>query len=268
MLKLWKIILVLGILITLVGCKSVLYSSLSEKEANKMLAILLESNIASQKSEIKDELVSLMVADEQMGQAIELLKRYGLPERKYANIVDVFPEDGLISTPTAERARFMYALSQGISHTLSQIDGVIDARVHVVIPKESSRRSKEQDPSTASVFIKHLTEVALDNSIPQIKLLVSSSVEGLAYDNVNVVLFPTSGFIDSEPKIALSEVLSVKVAAQSVSRFWTITLSLLMLLVSSVALNVYGWQLHRKSAALFATPGTADNLAMTNNVKG
>ncbi|WDE02796.1 type III secretion inner membrane ring lipoprotein SctJ [Thalassomonas viridans] len=244
--KFIRCVLVIGMLLSLTACKSVLYSNLSEKEANKMLAILLEANIAAQKSDVRDEMVSLLVEESQMSRAIELLKRAGLPGRKFADIVDVFPEDGLISTPTAERARFMFALSQGISHTLSQIDGVIDARVHVVIPKESSKRSKKEDPSTASVFIKHLADVALDNSIPQIKLLVSSSVEGLEYDNVNVVLFPTAEVNDNAGQAALEQVLSVNVDPGSVARFWSITLTLLLLLIASVAFNLYTWLQQRK----------------------
>ncbi|WP_281557459.1 type III secretion inner membrane ring lipoprotein SctJ [Thalassomonas sp. RHCl1] len=256
--KLIKCLLVFTLLLSLTACKSVLYSNLSEKEANKMLAILLEANIAAQKTDVKDEMVSLMVEDGQMSRAIELLKRAGLPGRKFADIVDVFPEDGLISTPTAERARFMFALSQGISHTLSQIDGVIDARVHVVIPKESSKRSKKQDPSTASVFIKHLSDVALDNSIPQIKLLVSSSVEGLEYDNVNVVLFPTAEASSSAGQVVLEQVLSVNVAQSSVSRFWQITLTLLLLLTASVAFNLYTWfKQHKDQQAQKSTALTA-----------
>ena len=255
--KLIRCVLVIGVLPSLTACKSVLYSNLSEKEANKMLAILLEANISAQKSDVRDEMVSLMVEDGQMSRAIELLKRAGLPGRKFADIVDVFPEDGLISTPTAERARFMFALSQGISHTLSQIDGVIDARVHVVIPKESSKRSKQADPSTASVFIKHLSDVALDNSIPQIKLLVSSSVEGLEYDNVNVVLFPTTEVNDNANQVPLEQVLSVNVAQSSVGRFWQITLTLLLLLAASVAFNVYTWHQQRKQQTATTELATA-----------
>ena len=66
--------------------------------------------------------------------AVELLKSQGYPRDKFAKIGEVFQKSGLVSSPTEERIRYMYALSQEIAETLTRIDGVMNARVHIVIP--------------------------------------------------------------------------------------------------------------------------------------
>ena len=204
-----------------------------------MLALLLEANISVQKVQVKDG-VNLLVDEDRLAEAVTLLKRFGLPEDKYAKIEDIFPQDGLISSPTAERARYMYALSEGISHTLSQIDGVVTARVHVVVPKESGRRGEQQQPS-ASVFIKHLPELVLENSIPQIKLLVSSSIEGLSYDNVNVVLFPATELNKHAEPVAMSNVLGMTLSRDSVAELWIILTGLSGLLIMALSGAGFFW---------------------------
>jgi len=80
-------------------------------------------------------------------------------------------------------------MSQEISNTIANIDGVITARVHLVVPERNPLLDKPQ-PAAAAVFIKHRPERNLSGQISQIKALVVNSIEGLAYDNVTVALFP------------------------------------------------------------------------------
>ena len=49
-------------------------------------------------------------------------------------------------------------------------------------------------PASAAVFIKHRPERNLAGQVTQIKALVVNSIEGLAYDNVTVALFPAESF--------------------------------------------------------------------------
>ena len=108
--------------------------------------------------------------------------------RAYQSLGEVFRKEGFVSTPLEERARLLYALSQELSRTVSAIDGVVIARVHLAIP-ERNPLSEEKPLSSASIFIKHKPGSQVVNKAASIKALVVNSVEGLPYDNVTVTFF-------------------------------------------------------------------------------
>ena len=177
------------VLCTLAGCQTELYSKLDEREANDMIALLHKYGVAAERSFAKDGTSQISVEERQLPQAIELLKANGLPRRTFTNMGEVFKSSGLISSPTEERARFIYALSEELSRTISDIDGVLSARIHVVLPKNDLLR-QDATPSSASVFIRHDSRAPLKSLLPHVKMLVANSIEGLSYEKVSVVLVP------------------------------------------------------------------------------
>ena len=160
-----------------------------------MLALLLAEGLSVEKVTDKGQLVKLRVDENQLSSAIEILSRNSYPRDQFATLQDIFPEGGLISTPVEERARYNFAVSQDLAATVSNIDGVLTARVHLVLPDNEStndRGSKQiVRDSKASVFIKHSSDIPLDSYIPQIKQMVANSVDGLKYENIAVLLFPS-----------------------------------------------------------------------------
>jgi type III secretion protein J len=178
----------------LAACKVQLYGGLNQKDANEMLAVLLRAGIDAQTVVGKED-VAIQVEQAQIDRAIELLNSRGLPRPKTTSLGDVFKQEGLISSPLEQRARFIYAMSEELSRTLSQLDGVITARVHIVIPE---RRPNEQtsSPPSAAIFIKYQDDYDLNAYVPQIKQLVANAIEGLSYDKVSVVLFPSAARLD------------------------------------------------------------------------
>jgi type III secretion protein J len=193
MLKLRAIsFLAMALLLASCGGKVELLKDIAEAEANEAIAVLLAAGIASSKIPGKDGVVSLEVDQMQVARAIDILNAEGLPRERFAKMGDVFRKEGLISSPLEERARYIWALSQELSATLAQIDGVIKARVHVVLPEKSTGGDPAM-PSSAAVFLKHKQGVALDDSVPQIKRLVSNSIPGLSAEKVTVVMLPSLG---------------------------------------------------------------------------
>jgi len=100
----------------------------------------------------------------------------------------VFQKQGLVSTPAEERMRYIYAVSQELSQTLRTVDGVVAARVHVVIPANDPLSDKIR-PSSAAVFIKHRPDVDLRLLAPAVKDMVAHSIEGLSHEQVSLSLF-------------------------------------------------------------------------------
>ena len=135
----------------------------------------------------KDGMVGLTLESNQVGRAVDLLRAKGLPRERFAGMGQVFRKEGLISSPLEERARYLYALSQELGATLTQIDGVVVARVHVVLPERGSPGDPNM-PSSAAVFIKHQAGFNLDTVLPQVRRLVVNSIPGLTPEKVSIVL--------------------------------------------------------------------------------
>jgi type III secretion protein J len=176
--------------VLLAGCgKSTLYSELEEKEANQVMAILLRNGIDCDKEAGAEKRFIVRVETGHFSEAVEILNDYGYPKDQFEGIGDIFKKSGLVSSPTEERIRYMHGLSQDLQETLTQISGVLTARVHVVIPNNDPL-AEHLFPSSAAVFIKYRKDSGIENTIPQIKNLIVKSIEGMSYDNVSVALFP------------------------------------------------------------------------------
>lgn len=165
------------------------YGKLKENEANEMVAVLRKASIDASKAKEGEDAWSVAVSPDRFSRAVEVLRANGLPRAQYASLGDIFAKKGFVSSPTEERARLIYGLSQELSETVSQIDGVVEARVHLAIPEKQPLADKLQ-PSSAAVFIKYQPGYELRSQTGAIKSLVTNSIEGLAYDKVSVVMFP------------------------------------------------------------------------------
>jgi len=173
----------------LAGCQSELYTDLDQRQANEIVATLLQHGIAAERTFGKDDRVSVSVDSSRFADAVTILNDNGLPRQKFATLGDVFKRDGLVSSPVQESAQMIYALSQELSRTVSDIDGVLTARVLLVLP-QNDPLSEKVVPSSASVFIRHRADMPIEHLVPQIKMLVADGVAGLSYDKVSVILVP------------------------------------------------------------------------------
>ncbi len=170
------------------ACSKVpLYSDLDENEANEIMAHLLEQRVECEKSAGKEEKWALKVSQEDFPLAMRTLQAVGLPRDKLVKMGDVFQKSGLVSSPTEERIRFINALSQELADTLMKIDGVVAAKVHIALPNNDPL-GEQTTPASAAVFIKYRTGYDVESSTPDLKNLVTKSVEGLSFENVELVM--------------------------------------------------------------------------------
>lgn len=181
--------LVLLAALLLSACEAELYNNLDQRQANEILATLQQRGIPAQRVAVKGGQYTVVVDKGRFADSIAILTEAGLPKQEFQTMGQIFKKDGLVSSPLQERAQMIFALSQELSRTVSEIDGVLSARVHLVLPENDPLR-QQLVPSSASVFIRHRSNTPVGNLVPQVKMLVANGVAGLSYDKVSVVLVP------------------------------------------------------------------------------
>jgi type III secretion protein J len=240
--RLWPLVLVLAL--AACGSSVELYRNLGARDANEMLALLLRNGVDAEKVISDSGTATLLVDSQQVVPAMEVLNAAALPRAQYADLGQLFKKEGLISSPTEERVRYIYGITQGLSQTLSEIDGVLSARVHVVLPDEMGDNDKK-DPSSAAVLVRYRPGTAIDKIVPKIKELVANSLEGVSYDRVSVTLVKADADELSAPPI-----LPVAKGGQPSTPYllYGLAVGLLLSLVGNGAFAWLWWRQQRRAA--------------------
>ncbi|SEN83912.1 type III secretion system inner membrane ring lipoprotein SctJ [Pseudomonas sp. NFACC39-1] len=233
----------------LAGCdeRTALHSHLSEQDANEVIAALADKNVEASKQVDKDGL-TVLVEPADMNSAVQVLEAAGLPRRARSSLGEIFRKEGVISTPMEERARYIYALSQELESTLSQIDGVVLARVHVVLPERVAPGEPVQ-PASASVFIKHTSALDPDSITPRVRNLVASGIPGMAdaaqnATKLSVVFVPAAAYQERRKMAYFGPFL---MRADDVGFWRAVTVSVSVALLAMLMGVLYGlYRLWRK----------------------
>ena len=193
--------LLLGVFcLFLTACQVEVHTGLNEEQANLMLGTLLKRGIVVTKENKGKNGFSIQVEETQLVQALDILRENGLPHDKFQSLGDVFKGQGMISSPSEEDARLAFAISQELSATFSRIDGVLSARVHVVLGKVDEAVNLRIPPSVG-VFIRHTPESTVVNMISKIRELSAHAVPGLTAENVAVMLSPVRETVTVPPPV-------------------------------------------------------------------
>ncbi len=190
--------LLLTIMLTACNDQGVLFN-LTQVQANQVLAILLQHNItASKEGNLKaGYMVSVPTAESTA--ALSIINQYQLPWAADVQIAQAFPEGGLVDSPNAEQARVLSLEEQRLEQSLRMIDHVVNARVHISYPIFNSSLSDNKSVGHVAVLISYKGDINSNLFISQIKTLIKNSFENVNYDNVSVVLFPTTAIQYSAP---------------------------------------------------------------------
>ncbi len=236
----------------LAACKETLNSKVSESEANEVLSVLRDAGIEARKMPADEKSYDVEVEKDDLARALDVLHAHGLPRSHYEDLGQIFKKDGLVATPAEERVRYIYGVSQELEQTLAHIDGVVVARVHVVIP-QNDPLADSKTPSSASVFIKYRPSADPNALAPLVRSLVVRGIEGLDPDHVSVA------FVVAEPpattnRVQIEHVLGVRVDTKSVA--WLLVLialpwTLVLVVVIAIATR-YRAGVKRECAALAA----------------
>jgi len=186
-------IIILSQVFFLSGCKeeTMLLTKIDQYQVNKIISTLQANGIESSKvANKKGDTFNIIIDKSDLSNASTILNAEGpfIPSGKLGNPCDV---KGLIATPSEERQCKKHRLESELERTLGQIDGVLNADVHIVMSKKGqSGFDVSFSSSSAAVFIKHQKNIDLSLFTTSIKRLVEKSIPGLTYDKVSLVLIP------------------------------------------------------------------------------
>jgi type III secretion protein J len=189
------------ILLFLTGCGSneIIVNNIEEREANEIVVYLASKGIPAQKVQIAAETgaanpivqFNISVDADQATASMSYLNRVGLPRIQGTNLLTLFAKSGLMSSDREETIRYQAGLAEELKGTILKIDGILDANVQISFPSADliSTPGAIIPRTTASVYIKHQGILEDPNSHleTKIKRLVSSSINGLAFEDVTVI---------------------------------------------------------------------------------
>lgn len=193
-------IVVLGF--CMIGCENaiIVVDALEEREANQAMILLVSKGIKANKIENtgdgKIKTWNISVYNEaDVNVALQILTDNGIPKNKPINLIDVFKPSGLIPSPQEEQIRYQTAIQNDLASTITQFTGVIDTKVYISVFQNLTQQENFGSTTIkpiklkASVYVKHngILDDPNEQMRSKIKRLVSSSVIGLAYEDVTVI---------------------------------------------------------------------------------
>ncbi|MGF1483009.1 MAG: flagellar basal-body MS-ring/collar protein FliF [Opitutales bacterium] len=100
---------------------------------------------------------------------------------------EIFDEGNFGYSEKHQQINYIRAIQGELSRTISQLSGVRDARVMVVMPENRLLLDSAKNRATASVFVDTGGRVLDESSINAVRFLVANAVEGLELNEVAVV---------------------------------------------------------------------------------
>lgn len=160
-----------------------LYQDLGPEEASEVTEKLTEGGIAY---ELRNGGTAIYIPKEQVYQLRLDMAKEGLPSGEQGGY-KIFDNEKIGISPFVQTVNLKRALQDELARSIQMVDGVAEARVHIV-SSEQTLFTSEAGKTTASVVLRLKPGYKLSSqNVAAITHLVSGSVEGLASGNVTVI---------------------------------------------------------------------------------
>jgi type III secretion protein J len=200
----------LAVLVLAAGaCSTNILHGIDERAANDAARALERAGIGAEK--VPEEAggagagarFTVRVARGDGARALDLLRALGLPREPRHGFSETYGQPSLIPTASEERARYVDALAGEIERTLESVDGVVSARVHLVLEENDPLAvdGKPRAAARAAVLLATRpghTPIARED----VQRLVAGSVAGLDAAAVAVVVTAAPVAPEGEPTFA------------------------------------------------------------------
>lgn len=209
--------LCLLLLLGTAACRERIQHGLDERQANELQTVLAERGLDARKvpEAGKKPTWAIEVDEAQASDAVRILAELGLPRPVEETGCDVFGGGGLIRSPLEEQLCRVRVLERGIEKTLQGVDGVLLARVHLMVPPPP-RPGQAAASAKASAMLRTAPGQAarIRQTQEQLRALIAGGVEGLSPDAVSLMVDEAATRVEvaapgSSPLLRLRVLLAV-----------------------------------------------------------
>lgn len=175
----------------------ILYASLSSTEALDISTALDQAGIEYQLNSMTG---AIMVAGDIVHEARLQMAGLGLPKGRGTGYELLEKDQGFSTSQFAESARYQRALEGELARTISSLNSIQSARVHLALPKQSAFVRSRRKPTASIVVNLYQGRVMTAQQAASITHMVASSIPNLEAEDVTVV--DQSGRLLSSPESA------------------------------------------------------------------
>ena len=257
-------VLLLALFLASRGATNSIVTNVSERDANEIVVYLASKGIEAQKMQSVStqpgaatnvEMFNITVSPSREVEAMALLSRVGLPRRQGTNLLELFGQQGLVSSTFQDNIRYQAGLLEELKNTIRKIDGILDADIQVSFPTAEQAPGAPAPKITAAVYVKHQGILEDPNSHLEVKIkrLLAGSIPNLEYDNVAVIsdrsrladitLTPDGELIGPKTIQTYVSIWGVVMTKSSLGRFrFLFFMLIILMLLLSVAV---GWLIYK-----------------------
>ncbi len=161
-----------------------LYGNLSDQEVMEISTALSQAGI---KYQVNDATGAIMVDAPQVHEARMKLAGAGLPKGSGTGYELLDKDQGFGTSQFAETTRYQRAIEGELAKTISSLNNVQSARIHLAIPKQSAFVRDRKKPTASVMLNLYQGRVMTPEQASSIAHLVASSIPNLEVEDVTVV---------------------------------------------------------------------------------
>lgn len=232
----------------LAGCSVPVANGLDEADSNRVMVALENNGVAAQKEADPDSEGKwrVTVARDDASAAVAVLGNESLPPAASPGVLDALGQGSIVPSRTVEHAKLVAGKAGELERSLTAVDGVLSARVHLAVPMADAFGDESKTlPPTASVLIRHHGATP-PIAAREIQALVAGAVAGLDPARVSVVMTPVPP-ATRPPDRELARVGPITVTRSSMTPLRLIVGAAALLNLILIGLVVALWSRMRRS---------------------
>jgi flagellar M-ring protein FliF len=161
---------------------TLLYSELSQSDAAAISSYLEKNKI---KFKISPEGDSIMVSGTSIPKLRLEMANKGLPKGDGVGF-EIFDKSNINISDFNQKINYTRALEGELARTISSLESIKSAKVHLVLPKKSIFKDEDEEAKASVIITTHYGEQLNDSQINGIQHLVASAIQGLKPSGVQI----------------------------------------------------------------------------------